>query len=87
MMALPVSGAIKRRPIGFEGIAFGDGELPWIALRDFLERRQAASIALDSDDALCAFEQQCPREAARTGADLHHSAAGEGTCSAGDAAR
>ena len=58
-----------------------------IALRDGLERRAAALVALHRDDALCAFQEQRAREAAGTGADLDHGAALERAGGAGDATR
>jgi hypothetical protein len=61
----------QRRRIDFQRVAFDDLELAGEEGAEFLQRRDAAPVALHCGHAGAAFEQR-PGQAAGTGADLEH---------------
>ena len=67
-------------------IAVDDLQPPRIMRRDLGQRRQAAPVPLDRDDAARAIGQQRPRQPAGAGADLQHHVFGPGQQQHGDAA-
>ena len=68
-----------------QGISLDDLQLARIGVGDLGERRQAAPVALDCDDALGAAGEQGAGQAAGTGADLDHGDAFQRSAGAGDA--